>query len=410
MNSVIVDGSSGNLIYQNNLGRGSKGPYDNGDNGWDFEGKGNQWDAYQGKDVNGDGIGDVPYSLPPSGEDKYPLFSPVEIKSSPVPETKPVSFAQGPQFTDVNNIVVTGEKVFENQTLVMEAGAIGVQPTGSLIIRDSTLILGSKGLVDIMVYGGGSIRIERSVIKAAESGYGFQVIIGQGASLVMKDSELHDASWNIGGGLFVERAKSAVIENSLITGSHLGLYLGHVDSARVVNNIFRENYQGILVDTSSNVLVEGNTVEGFVLSGIAMVNWEEARDMRLANNTILNGWGAGMIVISNTLVENNKIESAQEGIAIDVKGDNNVIRGNTIFNSGGGLQVNGKNNLIHHNNLFSRQSVDGGTNNRWDFNGQGNYWSKYTGKDANGDGVGDTPYAIPPNGFDNYPLTKTYDQ
>jgi parallel beta-helix repeat protein len=401
--SVIIDGSSENLIYQNNFSRGIKGPYDNGDNQFDFEGRGNRWDNYQGKDSNGDGIGDVPYSLPPTGEDRHPLVNPVEIKSSLVPETKPVSFAQGPQFMDVNNINVTGEKVIENQTVVMESGTIGVQSSSSLVIRNSILILGDKGPVDIIAARGGSIHIERSIIKAAESGYGFQLIIGQDAKLEMKDSELHGASWDIGGGLSVQQAESAVIENSLITGSHLGLFLGRVGSARVLNNVFKSNYQGISVDTSSNVLVEGNTIDGYIMSGLLMVNWDKAHDIRVANNTISNGWGQGIQVVSNTLVENNKVVKGN----ISVTGDNCIIRGNTI-ESGGGIKVSGNNNLIYQNNILAKQSEDQGSSNRWDNGEQGNYWSDFAGKDANSDGIGDTPYLVPPNGIDNCPLTKPY--
>ena len=35
-----------------------------------------------------------------------------------------------------------------------------------------------------------------------------------------------------------------------------------------------------------------------------------------------------------------------------------------------------------------------------------NYWSNYDGKDANGDGVGDSPYNIDANNQDNHPLMK----
>jgi len=45
----------------------------------------------------------------------------------------------------------------------------------------------------------------------------------------------------------------------------------------------------------------------------------------------------------------------------------------------------------------------------FDNGAEGNYWSDYQGKDANGDGVGDTPYAIDANRSDRYPLMEPFD-
>lgn len=40
----------------------------------------------------------------------------------------------------------------------------------------------------------------------------------------------------------------------------------------------------------------------------------------------------------------------------------------------------------------------------WDDGKEGNYWSDYNGTDANGDGIGDTPYVFDPQNEDRYPL------
>jgi len=48
--------------------------------------------------------------------------------------------------------------------------------------------------------------------------------------------------------------------------------------------------------------------------------------------------------------------------------------------------------------------------NAWDdgYPSGGNYWSDYTGVDADGDGIGDTPYVIDENNTDRYPLMNPW--
>lgn len=90
---------------------------------------------------------------------------------------------------------------------------------------------------------------------------------------------------------------------------------------------------------------------------------------------------------------------------IDLYGDENILRGNTITQSNRGLQISGNNNVIHYNKFLNNQTQasDSGSNS-WDKDGAGNYWSDYTGSDSDGDGIGDTSYSIPDKGTDNHPL------
>jgi hypothetical protein len=77
-------------------------------------------------------------------------------------------------------------------------------------------------------------------------------------------------------------------------------------------------------------------------------------------------------------------------------------------------EVPSSGNFIYHNNLIGNiwmqaYTVSGAVN-FWDdgYPSGGNYWSDYTGVDANGDGIGDTPYIIDADNIDHYPLMKPW--
>ncbi|MBU4341077.1 MAG: hypothetical protein KJ928_00595, partial [Candidatus Altiarchaeota archaeon] len=60
-------------------------------------------------------------------------------------------------------------------------------------------------------------------------------------------------------------------------------------------------------------------------------------------------------------------------------------------------------NLIRNvKNAYGRNS------NFWDNGEKGNHWSDYNGTDSDEDGVGDTPYEIPKDNQDGYPLMAPY--
>ncbi len=203
-------------------------------------------------------------------------------------------------------------------------------------------------------------------------------IYGYDSPISIKADNVHISGFTIrtvGGFLFVDvnGVGSEITENYLETGLAL-----LKDSQKVIGNIVKGN---ILCDTH--------------------------------NHTIANNILGGNIysLASGVTIEGNLI--SDEECAIGIGGYGNTIFNNTIENCDYGLSFwdSAANNLIYHNNFINnRVQVQHKTENpslgQWD-NGYtlgGNYWSDYNGTDADGDGIGDTPYIIDENNQDNYPL------
>jgi hypothetical protein len=123
-------------------------------------------------------------------------------------------------------------------------------------------------------------------------------------------------------------------------------------------------------------------------------------------------WTPGNLASSNAITETI--------VGILLSGADNTITGNYIANNKNGVffgsnqpgniplnvEINENRFVENLRQLSGCVCIDYNTTeppHYWDNGRIGNFWSDYNGTDANGDGIGDTPYVIDPLNLDRYP-------
>lgn len=235
----------------------------------------------------------------------------------------------------------------------------------------------------------------------------------------------------------------------------------YIETIRQSGNVYilTANIAGSIILDRNNTVFDG---AGYSVQGISGINYNYANitvmnavvnegglDIRgtnilISNNTIIGGGircGYGSMVSANrvvnsnltygiaigskcTVIDNYIVGSKGAAILISMSSDNVIVRNQIERNTIGIDTLNivsqggAHDNIVYYNNFVSNsESVRNGALNIlpvpevgiWDNGTTGNYWSDYNGTDANGDGIGDTPYIIDANNIDRYPLMSQAD-
>ena len=204
------------------------------------------------------------------------------------------------------------------------------------------------------------------------------------------------------------------------TDTLTGMLMGDVFEPIQISNPW---FDGISED--DRITLNGN---GYTVNGNGWESYPNGVDLELTTwfvtiknlNIIYCDVGIAINTSSRINVINNDISSCQYGIAIGNSGTC-IVRENTISNcSDWGIWLSyAHKNTIYNNNFFNRPDYQAfvsndSSENLFDFEESGNYWSDYTGLDeVEPFGIGDTPYKIvdnpepDPDIEDKYPLMPT---
>lgn len=292
-----------------------------------------------------------------------------------------VSIEQGASGNIVKGNVISGAT--RGGVALLDWGGFN-EVIGNLIGTDasgiSALGNGADGITVAVGSGfnriGGTAPSERNIIGCNQFGISlqtgmFNLIMG---NFIGVSSTGTKALGNRGSGIFV----GGTARRTFIGGT-----------TKEEQNILGSNKEGVGVYYSSDCnFIAGNYI-GIDASGTTSL-WNDNSGINININS------------ENNFIQGNLI-SGKTGIQL--RGEKNIAKGNTITQSIRGLDASGNYNFIYCNKfLYNQTQASDSGNNNWYKGGIGNYWSDYTGSDANGDGIGDTHYSIPPNSIDYFPI------
>jgi nitrous oxidase accessory protein len=205
-------------------------------------------------------------------------------------------------------------------------------------------------------------------------------------------------------------ANNCTLTGNDISETYYGVFTSYTDGSSFTNNnVTFIGKDGIRICGGSENAISNNNVDNNSISGLAVDGYS---DIISGNELVGNGRGIGLGAAYCTFYGNNV--TANDGIGIIVGGSGNWIESNSIVdNPSWGVYMSSdfaapNNNTFFNNNFVNNTQqvypASQGNFEFWSKGTAGNYWSDYNGTDANGDGVGDTSYAVYAGNIDAYPL------
>ena len=324
---------------------------------------------------------------------------------------------------DITDSIIAGNTFINNNV------GIYLQNSSRNIIIGNTVLLNSGYGVEITLY---SKQNTVSGNKILGNGHGIYVNDFSTNNIIINNT----VTLNEGYGIHLNfYSDNCTLTENYVAGSTTGIRVH-----RSINNVLRKNKMVnnkynfqvwyFFVSQPFNDIDISNTVDGKPIyhwigerdktipndaGFVALINCVKitVKNLNLANNK------DGILLIStrDSIIIGNTITKCISGLYLVNSSYNTIVRNNIINNSIGVTIEESEYNKFYHNNFLNQRNVDivgffGFQHeipvpaNIWDngYPSGGNYWSDYSGTDANDDGIGDRPYVIFENNQDNYPL------
>lgn len=198
------------------------------------------------------------------------------------------------------------------------------------------------------------------------------------------DSVIEDNTITAGRDAVLWYSVGIAVRRNTVTGSRYGFHLMYSDRVTLEHNTLRDNSVGVYFMYSKELTLRENTI---------------------VSNRGPSGFGIGLKDVDDYTIEHNTIAGNRVGVYIDGSpfrfGSTARLASNTIACNDQGLAVlpNARGNKVWANafldNIEQVAVLGRGElkDNEFDDGDRGNFWSDYPGYDADGDGVGETPYA-----------------
>ena len=341
-------------------------------------------------------------TLPPPTEPTHLSLPTITITPDGnfTPENAPISRVGNTYTLQCN---YAGSIIINKDNIVLDGSGFALQGNGSIVESDGTLTFIQFTDTGILVYNHFNVEIKNITLQAYFSSMLFNgscnhdfvhgnVFAGDmGAGI----RSLGNFSYNsIVGNTFraldyamliTDPNKNNVIsDNGIADSGDLAIYYG-LNNTFYRNNIERSG--GLYLQSCTGDQIIGNRI---AKSGTAI---DGATAGVIAQNYLINNQIGIYETVNCQIFENNFV-----GNKIGIGGYSGNSYSNTIY----------RNNFVNNTNDTAAWEYRGPTvslaSNTWDNGTQGNYWSKYTGTDADNDGIGDIPQPIDQNNQDNRPL------
>jgi parallel beta-helix repeat protein len=176
-----------------------------------------------------------------------------------------------------------------------------------------------------------------------------------------------------------------IVTDSYLALNEIGVHMLNCEQCEVSeSSITLNDLDGVLVESSGNIVIEDNT---FYNNDGPAFHFVNSNDGEAGNNRVLDH-------IDGIYIESGSRNSVHDSWIPNV--------GNVAIMIGSGAS----DTSLSWNNILDLQHdmVDDGVNSNISYN----YWANYSGADADSDGIGDTPYSLAGSAGNSDPFPLVY--